>query len=70
MLRGQRRPRVGAPIRPNAGIEAAYRKRLECMVDEMNASLLYWLTARWRDNPPMLATDESWSGKLNRTLRL
>lgn len=70
MIRGQRRPRIGAPIHPNAGIEAAYRRRLERLITEMNASLLYWLTARWRDNPPMLATDESWSSKLNRTMRV
>lgn len=63
------RPRIGPPIHPNAGIEATYRKRLECLVDEMNRSILYWLTARWRDNPPQIATDESWDSKLRRTMR-
>jgi SPP1 gp7 family putative phage head morphogenesis protein len=62
-------PRIGPPIYASAGIEASYCKRLECLVDEMNRSILYWLTARWRDNPPQLATDESWDSKLRRTLR-
>ena len=62
--------KVGPPIHANAGIEASYRKKLECLVDEMNRSILYWLTARWRDNPPQLATDESWDSKLRRTLRV
>jgi len=64
------RPRIGPPIRANSGIEASYRKRLECLVEEMNRSILYWLTARWRDNPPHIATDESWDSKLRRTMRV
>lgn len=70
MLKGQRRPRVGAPIHPNAGIQASYQRRIEALVQEMNRSLLYWLTARWRDNPPVLATDESWISQLQRTMKV
>lgn len=47
----------------------AYRKALQKLVDEMNASLLYWLTVRWRDDPPQLAMDESWISALERTMR-
>lgn len=65
----EKQPRIGPPIYANHGIEASYRKRLDCLVDEMNRSILYWLTARWRDSPPQLAVDESWDSKLRRTMR-
>lgn len=48
------------PVHPNAGIEAEYRRRLRCLVDDMNASFLYWLKAAYRANEPvLLAQDES-----------
>jgi uncharacterized protein with gpF-like domain len=50
-------PITCAAVRPNAGIEAAYRKRLKAMVAEMNASILYWITAAYRASPPELAED-------------
>ncbi len=41
--------------RPNAGIEAWYRKSLNKLIDDMHKSTLYWLKARYRmamdDNP-------------------
>jgi hypothetical protein len=70
-----RRVKIGAPILPNAGNAAAYRKALECLIDEMNRSLAYWLIARWRDRPPSLAMDEvliggrGWIGLLRRSMR-
>lgn len=66
-----RRRRVGPPIHPNAGIEVAYRKRLDRLIDQMNASILYWLTARWRVNPPtsMGMDEQPWFGSLQRTMR-
>jgi uncharacterized protein with gpF-like domain len=49
-----------APVRPNLGVEAAYRKRLDALLDEMQASLVYWLKAGYRANEPeMLAEDIS-----------
>jgi Phage Mu protein F like protein len=49
-----------APIHPNLGIEAAYRKRLDALLDEMQASLVYWLKAGYRSNEPeMMAEDIS-----------
>lgn len=47
-----------SPIWPNAGIEAAYRKRLEKACAEMQASLVRWLVSAYRANPP-LAQDEA-----------
>ncbi len=46
------------PIRPNAGLTVAYRTRLEKEIDAMHASLMRWLLASYRANPPALAQDE------------
>lgn len=48
-----------APVRPNEGLEAAYRKRLENLVDEMFASVFYWLKAGYKQNTPEMAADAS-----------
>lgn len=48
-----------APVRPNEGLEAAYRKRLEGLVDEMFASVFYWLKAGYKQNTPEMASDAS-----------
>jgi len=41
-------PRTLPPVHPNLGIEAAYRRRLVALIDEMHASILYWITAAYR----------------------
>lgn len=33
------------PIRPNKGIEMAYRKKLMKLIDEMQNSVKYWIEA-------------------------
>lgn len=65
-----KRPRIrlGAPIHPNAGNTADYRRRLEALIDEMHRSLAWWLCARWREAPPVLAADESPAAGLRRTM--
>lgn len=50
------------PVHPNCGIEAAYRRRLRRLIEEMNDSFLYWIKAAYRAHPPATATmamDES-----------
>lgn len=47
------------PVRPNAGVEAAYRKRLDRLIEKMQRSLVYWLTATYRAKPPEMASDAS-----------
>jgi hypothetical protein len=57
-----KRRRVLRGSRPNAGIEQEYRERLERMVAEMAASVLFWTKAIYRKNEPAtvrLAMDES-----------
>jgi hypothetical protein len=52
-----RRQRSRAGSRPNAAIEALYRKRLERLVTEMADSVLYWMRAAYRQNEPVMAQD-------------
>jgi uncharacterized protein with gpF-like domain len=57
---GKRRT-LGA-VRPNAGLETLYRRRLDALIAEMNASVLYWMKAQWRRNTPVLAQDDDVPG--------
>jgi hypothetical protein len=47
------------PIRANAGIEAAYRKRLQALITEMSRSVIYWTRAAWKKDDPLLAQDRA-----------
>lgn len=57
------------PVRANAGIGIAYRKRLEALIEEMHASVLYWLRAAYRREEPRIARDESPADALRRSIR-
>ncbi len=46
-------------VHPNEGLQAAYREKLERLVDDMHASLLWWLRSAYRANTPEMAQDES-----------
>lgn len=39
-------------VRANAGVEARYRRELDKWVTALHKSLVYWITAQWRANPP------------------
>ena len=41
------KPRLLPDVRPNAGIEAWYRRALDKAVSEMHDSLVYWLSAQY-----------------------
>lgn len=45
------------PIRANVGVQLRYRRQLFALVDEMNASVLYWIQAQYNKTPPALAMD-------------
>lgn len=51
--------RTLAPVRPNEGVTATYRRRMVALIDEMHASVLHWIKAAWRADPPELAQDIS-----------
>jgi uncharacterized protein with gpF-like domain len=44
-------------VPPNLGVEAKYRRRLDTLVEAMNKSVVYWLSAAYRANPPAMAID-------------
>src|SRR5665213_2328258 len=70
--RNRQRDTILPPVHPNAGIEAAYRAKLDSLVAEMLASTDYWLQASYRRNPPRaagLAMDETPTAILQRALR-
>lgn len=46
------------PVYPNLGLSLAYRKKLDRLIAEMNASIDYWLKAAYRENPPAMAMDD------------
>ena len=58
-----------APIRPSAAIRAAYHKRLEAAVGDMDRSVTYWITARYRAELPRIAMDAIPARELRAALR-
>jgi len=64
-----RKARVLKPVRPNEGLEAAYRKRLESLIDDMNASIAWWVEAAYKQNKPHLAHDASSTNEMARVIR-
>lgn len=44
-------------VRPNEGLQAAYRKKLDRLIDAMQRSLVFWLRATYRQKPPEMAQD-------------
>lgn len=44
-------------VRPNAGLEAIYRRRLQCLVEAMHKSVVYWLCAAYKSDTPEMAMD-------------
>lgn len=61
--------KVLRPVHPNVGIEVAYRRRLDAMVDEMQRSYRRWLVAQYRATPPRMAMDATPAQELQRKLR-
>jgi SPP1 gp7 family putative phage head morphogenesis protein len=50
------------PIRASAALRVQYEKRLLALIDEMQRSILHWISASWRQNTPetiIYASDES-----------
>lgn len=51
------RDRTLRPARPNAGVEALYRRRLLEEIDRMVFSVRHWLEVAYTSHPPAMATD-------------
>jgi uncharacterized protein with gpF-like domain len=64
----RRRPKnetVLRPIHPNVGIEAAYRRKLQRLIEEMGRSVHRWVRAAYRADPPRMAQDAVPAAELN-----
>lgn len=57
------------PIHANRSIERRYKLRLTQLIDEMAASVEYWLRAEYRKAPPRMAQDATPSQQIAKTLR-
>jgi uncharacterized protein with gpF-like domain len=57
------------PVHPSAGLTAAYRRKLDAMIEEMAASVDYWLSASYKANEPLIAQDELPASALKAAIR-
>jgi SPP1 gp7 family putative phage head morphogenesis protein len=48
-----------APIRPNLGVERAYQRRIDALVEQMQRDVIRTIKATWNRKPPKIAQDES-----------
>lgn len=46
-------------IRPNKGIEMAYRKKLMKLIDDMQHSVKYWIEAEYKKQEPVIMADDA-----------
>lgn len=63
------RQRTLNPVRPNVGIEAEYRRRLEAIIEELHRSLQRWVLAAYRRETPEMAQDDSPARALTAVMR-
>jgi len=61
-FRSSKKETILAPVRPNEGLEAAYRRKLDALIDEMHGSLVWWIRAAYRAKLPELAQDAPQGG--------
>lgn len=62
-------PKVARAVLPNAGETARYNRQMIALIDEMSASVVYWITAAYRKAPPLLAQDASPVRDMKKQLR-
>lgn len=63
------KPKILRAIQPNVGIEMAYRRALTKMIEKMHDSVIYWITARYKANEPVIAADAVPATELQREVR-
>lgn len=61
--------KVLKPVRPSAAIEVAYRRKLDRLIADMQASVSYFLKASYRANEPRMALDETPADALRKTMK-
>lgn len=61
--------KVLRPVHPSAGLTAAYRRKLDDLIEEMANSVDYWLSASYKANEPLIAQDELPASALRAAIR-
>ncbi len=56
------------PVRPNPTLERRFRKKLLALIEEMHRSVVYWISAQYRETPPAFAEDASPANALQREM--
>ena len=65
-----KKPKTMRATRANAGLQAEYQRRLDALVDEMTASVDYWLKLDYRRNEArIIAEDASPANELRKSMR-
>lgn len=62
------KPKSLKPIRPSAGVGAFYERELNKLIDEMEASLRYWLRARYRRVEDQITQDANPAADLQKLM--
>jgi len=57
------------PNAPSAGVEAAYRAKLDRLIERMDRSVSYWIEARYKNNEPLAMDDVLPANELTRTIK-
>ncbi len=62
--------KIISPVMPNAGLTAAYQRKLDALIAKMQRSVRYWVLAKYRQNTPVImAQDASPAMEMRRTIR-
>lgn len=64
-----RRPKTIGPARANAGVRAAYQRRLDALIGKMQSSVEHWVTRAYRANAPAIAQDAAPAADLAKVMR-
>ena len=67
------KPKILRAIHANRGLRAKYRRQMFDLIEEMQSSIEYWLSATYKASPPrmaaLIAQDASPSETINKRLR-
>ena len=66
---GASRPKTLRAVRPNAGIEVAYRRKLYDLIEAMHKSAMYWVEAAYKAHTPRIAMDATPANELRDAIR-
>lgn len=54
-----RKSTVLRPVHPNKGIELAYKRKLDALVEELHKSVMYWVLSAYRNNEPVIMANDA-----------